>query len=325
MWPSVGLVTLGVLSSLNQHFVQSVDPDPIATRIIRQALEDGIDLAQFNFTAPALQEIVAWAHFDAEKSVPVGLLHPAGNATTVDVHAHHVPNWLRTIEPSDGGLPTPVWTLELQLQHMANQSIGRSILSIPKPNIFLGDKNATMAIAWLLNENSAALVKALPHRFSFFATSTLPYVDESITEVQYAVETLEAVGVALTSNHEGKYLGNPEFIPFFAKMETMNAIIFVHPANPLLETAGTFVLANPTVYPQGIAEFLYGNMQTRGWRESTSHRRPLIPRTLAFFESVTRSHFLIFLACLSVSAYRPHRALSNPTSPIQEGIHPDTW
>ncbi|KAJ7451226.1 hypothetical protein B0H11DRAFT_2246437 [Mycena galericulata] len=124
-----------------------------------------------------------------------------------------------------------------------------------------------MAIAWLLNENSAALVKALPHRVSFFATSTLPYVDESITEVQYAVETLEAVGVALTSNHEGKYLGNPEFIPFFARMETMNAIIFVHPANPLFETAGTFVLANPTVYPQGIAEFLYGNMQTRGWRE----------------------------------------------------------
>jgi hypothetical protein len=36
-----------------------------------------------------------------------------------------------------------------------------------------------MAIARLLNENSAALVKALPRRFSFFATSALPYVDET--------------------------------------------------------------------------------------------------------------------------------------------------
>ncbi|KAJ7924708.1 hypothetical protein B0H13DRAFT_1863740 [Mycena leptocephala] len=64
--------------------------------------------------------------------------------------------------------------------------------------------------------------------FSFFATSALP-----ITEVKYAVETPKAVGVALTSNHEGKYLGNPEFIPFFARMERKTAIIFVHPANPL--------------------------------------------------------------------------------------------
>ncbi|KAJ7022750.1 hypothetical protein C8F04DRAFT_926661, partial [Mycena alexandri] len=223
--------------------------DPVASRILRQALQDGIDLAPFNFTAPALEEIVAWAHFNAEKSVPAGLLHPAGNATTVDVHAHHVPTWFRTIMPSDGGMPTPLWTLELQLQHMANQSIGRSILSIPKPNIFLGDKNATMAIARLLNENTAALAKALPRRFSFFATSALPYVNES------AVDTLGAVGVALTSNHEGKYLGNPEFISFFARMQNMKAIVFVHPANPLLEVAGNFLLASPTVYPQGIFEF----------------------------------------------------------------------
>ncbi|KAJ6600610.1 hypothetical protein DFH09DRAFT_901434, partial [Mycena vulgaris] len=220
--------------------------------ILRQALEDGIDLASFNFTAPALQEIVAWTQ-EASRDALLGIkMRPAGNATTVDVHAHHVPNWLRTIEPSDGGIPTPVWTLELQLQHMANQSIGRSILSIPKPNIFLGDKNATVAIARLLNENSAALIKALPHRFSFFATSALPYVDETITEAKHALETLGAVGVALTSNHEGKYLGNPEFIPFFARMETMKGvlhpIIFVHPANPLLEVAGAFVLANLTVY-----------------------------------------------------------------------------
>lgn len=37
-----------------------------------------------------------------------------------------------------------------------------------------------------------------------------------------AVETLGAVGVALTSNHEGKYLGNPEFARFFTGMEAMN-------------------------------------------------------------------------------------------------------
>ncbi|KAJ7288281.1 amidohydrolase 2 [Mycena rebaudengoi] len=155
-----------------------------------------------------------------------------------------------------------MWTLELQLQHMANQSIARSILSIPNPNVFLGDKNATLAIARLLNENSAALVKALPHRFSFFATSSLPYVNEATVEAKYSLETLGAVGVALTSNHEGKYLGNPAFTPFFSTMEMMKAVVFVHPADPLLEVAGTFVEANPTVYTSGIVEFYFETART---------------------------------------------------------------
>ncbi|KAJ7052888.1 hypothetical protein C8F01DRAFT_1261361 [Mycena amicta] len=270
MWTLIALVILA--ESVFSSAVQQIVNDPIASRILRDALADGIDLAPFNFTAPALEEIVAWAHFDAQKSgIPQDLLEAEGNATTVDVHAHHVPNWFRTIEPADGGMPSPVWTLTSQLQHMANQSIGRSILSIPKPNIFPGDKNATAAVARLLNENTAALVKVLPHRFSFFATSALPYVDESLVEVKRAVETLGAVGIALTSNHEGKYLGNAEFARFFAGMEAMEvaqfagwtAVVFVHPANPLLETAGgEFVLANPTVYPTGIAEFFFETART---------------------------------------------------------------
>ncbi|KAJ7931326.1 hypothetical protein B0H13DRAFT_2263902 [Mycena leptocephala] len=312
MWTSVGLVTLWLLISLFPNFVQSADLDPVASRILRQALEDGIDLAPFNFTTPALQEIVAWAHFDAQKSVPAGLLHPAGNATTVDVHAHHVPNWLRTIEPSDGGILSPVWTLELQLQHMANQSIGRSVLSIPKPNIFLGDKNATMAIARLLNENSAALVKALPRRFSFFATSALPYVDET------AVETLGAVGVALTSNHEGKYLGNPEFIPFFARMETMNAIIFVHPANPLFEFGGTFVMANPTVYLPGIVEFFFETARTfmdlalSSTLQNLTHVNFIVPHVGGSLPSI-------------IDRALPGRTNPNDTTAIMEAFHTRCW
>lgn len=67
------------------------------------------------------------------------------------------------------------------------------------------------------------------------------------------------------SNHEGKYLGNPVFTPFFSAMEEIKgrlscfrtylldnivpaAIVFVHPSDPHLELDGAFVEANPTVY-----------------------------------------------------------------------------
>ncbi|KAJ7840258.1 hypothetical protein B0H13DRAFT_2287149 [Mycena leptocephala] len=45
-------------------------------------------------------------------------------------------------------------------------------------------QNVTVAIARLFNENTAALVKVFPSRFSFFPTSALPNVDESLTEVK---------------------------------------------------------------------------------------------------------------------------------------------
>jgi hypothetical protein len=99
MWTPIVLAILGALKLVNAD--AELQLDPIASRILREALADGIELAPFNFTAPALQEIVAWAHFDARKSgIPEGLLCAARNATTVDVHGmfsaclHWSPVWI---------------------------------------------------------------------------------------------------------------------------------------------------------------------------------------------------------------------------------------
>jgi hypothetical protein len=60
--------------------------DPVARTILSRALADGIDLLAFNFSRPALDEIVYWSHFEASPDFPRSLLEPAPNATTVDVH-----------------------------------------------------------------------------------------------------------------------------------------------------------------------------------------------------------------------------------------------
>ncbi|KAJ7044180.1 amidohydrolase 2, partial [Mycena alexandri] len=120
--------------------------------------------------------------------------------------------------------------------------------SVPSPNIFPGDKDATLAIARLLNENMAALSKALPDRFRFFATTPLPHVNASITEAQYALSSLGALGVALSSNHDGHYLGDRLFTPFFAAMDDRQSIVFLHPSEPLLKVHKTLIKANPTAH-----------------------------------------------------------------------------
>ncbi|KAJ6559147.1 hypothetical protein DFH09DRAFT_520835 [Mycena vulgaris] len=230
--------------------------DPVAQAIISRALKDGISLSQFAFSGPALREIVFWSRFDVSH-FPRSLLEPEENATTIDVHVHYAPKWYGNIRQD----PTE-WTFRDQLVHMANHSIAESVFSIPNPNIFLGDEAATLAIARLLNENMAVLTRILPARFSFFATTPLPYVHASITEAQYALESLGALGVALASNHEGRYLGDALFTPFFSAMEDSRSIIFVHPNEPLLEVNHTFVKANPTLHSPILAEFYFETART---------------------------------------------------------------
>ena len=70
-----------------------------------------------------------------------------------------------------------------------------------------------------------------------------------IKEAAHALDKLNAVGVVLLSNHEGNYLGNPLFKPFFAYLDsraTKHEVIFIHPNNPTLNLNGTFVPADPS-------------------------------------------------------------------------------
>lgn len=67
--------------------VLSADDNSIAQGIISRALKDGIDLAPFNFTSPALEEIVSWYHFHKNSSnISSILLNPPNGSITVDVH-----------------------------------------------------------------------------------------------------------------------------------------------------------------------------------------------------------------------------------------------
>jgi hypothetical protein len=94
----------------------------------------------------------------------------------------------------------------------------------------------------------------------------------SITEATYALTHLNASGLALQSNHEGLYLGNPIFDPFFTHINTTTTTkpppIFVHPAGPCLRSTPNnnsiieLTSANPTLYPSGIIEFYFETART---------------------------------------------------------------
>ncbi|KAJ7863069.1 hypothetical protein B0H14DRAFT_482088 [Mycena olivaceomarginata] len=81
-----------------------VPDDPVARAILARALDDGIDFAAFEFSGPALQEIVFWSHFE---ELPTSLLQNLEGTTKIDVHVHYAPRWYGDIrrDPTEARCP----------------------------------------------------------------------------------------------------------------------------------------------------------------------------------------------------------------------------
>jgi hypothetical protein len=155
---------------------------------------------------------------------------------------------------------------------MQTVGIRKSVLSISAPGttVYVDDEMKATALARLLNEYLAALSRTYPLHFDFFAVIPLPYVDAAIKEARYALGHLGAAGIGLLSNHEGYYLGNAQFQPFFTFLNSSvianaSQVIFVHPNEPCLRIPngnGSLIIANPTVYPDGLVELYFESART---------------------------------------------------------------
>jgi 6-methylsalicylate decarboxylase len=239
---------------------------------------DNIDLTVLSFLDEALSEIKAVNESaSTRRSLDSGRLAARQFAGIIDVHskliifkcywtfdkdstlAHVVPSWFKALVPITGGNPTPDWDLDSYLDFMAAQGISRSVFSFSAPgaNVYQGQKGLTVALARLINEQSAAYARAYPNKLDFYAIVPLPYTQEAIVESKYALEELGAAGIFLTSNFEGKYLGNTQFKPFFDALNKRagRQIVYVHPSAPYVNVNNKLVEANPTPYPTGNIEF----------------------------------------------------------------------
>ena len=85
---------------------------------------------------------------------------------------------------------------------MLSQDISHAVVAFSSPgaNVYPRNREATIALARLINEQSAAYARIYPKHFSFYAVVPLPYTQEAIAEAMYALETLGAAGIALYSN-----------------------------------------------------------------------------------------------------------------------------
>ena len=151
----------------------------------------------------------------------------------IDLHSHAITKgYLDYIKANDAemdeGFPIPAWDAEQHIAFMDKAGIQTAVLTMPAPQPWFGDAEASAAVCRSYNEECAALKTRYPGRFMFCAALPLPDVDAAIREAVYALDTLKADGIKLATNVNGQYLGVPELDTLFSVLNERGAVVILH-------------------------------------------------------------------------------------------------
>jgi predicted TIM-barrel fold metal-dependent hydrolase len=158
------------------------------------------------------------------------------DARRIDVHHHFLPpSYMKAIEdrlpPGRGRQRAAGWTPAADLEQMDAAGIALAISSVSIPGVWFGDVGPARRMAREWNDYAATVVGDHPGRYGFFAVIAPPDIEGSLIEIEYALDVLNADGIALMSNYDGRWLGDVEFRPIMSELNRRNAIVFVHPAS----------------------------------------------------------------------------------------------
>ncbi|MFD0379131.1 amidohydrolase family protein [Streptomyces sp. NPDC127112] len=159
-----------------------------------------------------------------------------GSRAVIDVHHHFcAPQWRRWAEGQ--GLigprslpPWAGWDAEGALALMDRAGIAVAVLKPMLPARYESSAQLREAVAVTL-EAAAEVVEAYPGRFAFHAPLFLDEEEVSSWTLRRGLDELGAVGVNVTANYRGVYLGDPSYDRIFAELDERAAIVDTHPHN----------------------------------------------------------------------------------------------
>ena len=162
-----------------------------------------------------------------------------GTTGKIDVH-HHLtsPAFVKYMTESNIS-DFPVRSPAEAIEDMDSNGISMAFTSMIGPGIWTGDIDTTRTLARACNDWAAKLTTDYPGRYGMFALLTLPDIDGSLREIEYAYDSLGADGIYLYTNfgqtrfYGDQYLGDPMLAPIYEELNRRNAIVYVHPKDNL--------------------------------------------------------------------------------------------
>ena len=185
-------------------------------------------------------------------------------ASRIDVHGHFMsPIMIETIGAQElGNFAT--WSAAKHLDTMEENGVASTMISIP-PHY---DPELVDRVARPTNEFGARLAQDHPGRFGLMAFLPMPHIDTTLREIEYALDTLKADGVAMYTNYGDKWLGDPVFNPVLEELNRRHAVVFAHPISAdcckaLLPNVADTTIEWQTDTTRAIANMLFNGAASR--------------------------------------------------------------
>ena len=155
---------------------------------------------------------------------------------TVDIHAHcAVPKaneLLRRAPASPTGAIGPLIlegeALTARLAAMDAQGVDVAVLSI-NPTWYDADRDLAAQVIAIQNEAMASFCAAHADRFAAFASVALQFPDLAAEQLERGMKTMGFRGAMIGGSVAGQELADPKFHPFWARAESLGAVVFIHP------------------------------------------------------------------------------------------------
>lgn len=161
--------------------------------------------------------------------------------TVIDTHAHWTPERYRRAVTAHGswhGLDSRVGELESsgfrmsvdeRIADMDALGVDVQVLS-PTAGFYQYDNAVDTAaeIARECNDEIADVVSRAPGRFLGLATLPMQELSVAIAELKRATNELRLRGIVIGDHVNGRLLDEPEYLPFWAEVERLGAIVFFH-------------------------------------------------------------------------------------------------
>jgi predicted TIM-barrel fold metal-dependent hydrolase len=151
----------------------------------------------------------------------------------IDVH-HHIspPTWIDTVKRANlANAPMANWSAQKSLDDMDKAGVATAITSPTTPQVKFLDRPDAARVAREANEYARKLSADHPGRFRMFGMLPLPHVDESLKEIEYALDTLKADGICVLTSYGDKWLGHAQFAPVMDELHRRKAVVYTHPTN----------------------------------------------------------------------------------------------
>ncbi|HWH51382.1 MAG TPA: amidohydrolase family protein [Gemmatimonadaceae bacterium] len=123
--------------------------------------------------------------------------------------------------------------IEFRQKELEREGVDTQVITFTTPGTHVEPPERAVRFARLVNDAFATVVRERSPRFASLATLPLCDPAGSVAELTRAMTTLGMPGAMVFSNVNGVALADARFEPLWAEANRLNAIIHIHPTDPV--------------------------------------------------------------------------------------------